>query len=126
MSPAIKGKKTPTPKKFDFAFIQYDFNPEEKKAFKQWAHENIDGMFDLLTTVTEQGYGVSVKHEAAQGCYACFITPKGADHKHQGWILPGRGSTVFAAMAGALYRHLVLFEDQWPMADVFRGGLDDE
>lgn len=122
MSDKSKPKK-PT----DVQFVNYDLTVEDKKRFKEWAHENAGmPMFEMLDQIVEAGFNVSCKYSLYEGCHVCFIIATPEKEALAGWILPGRGSTAFSAMAGAIFRHFILFEGTWPIREDVRRGMDDD
>lgn len=107
-------------------FINYDMTDDTKKMFKAWAHENAVNIFDLIDKLTEEGINVSIKWDTYNHCFGCYLVPTGSAKRNIGFILTGRGSSSFGALAGALYRHYVIFEGTWDTDDYRRYGLDDE
>jgi hypothetical protein len=108
-------------------FINYDLTIEDKNAFKTWAHEHSgQEAFDLIMQVTESGYNLSTKFSEYDGCHAAFITPTKQHPEYEGYILSGRGSTPFGAIMGALFRHLVLFAETWPIRTDTKRSMDDD
>jgi len=108
-------------------FINYDLTPDDKIAFKAWAHEHSgQEAFDLIMQVTESGYNLSTKFSEYDGCHAAFITPTKLHPEYEGYILSGRGSTPFGAIMGAIFRHLVLFAETWPVRQDQKRSMDDD
>jgi len=107
-------------------FINYELPEEERRRFKAWAHENAGEILTLLEKLLDDGYGFSCKWDDYGNCAAAFIQCRSETSPNKGWLLTGRGSTAFSAIAGALYRHYVLFEGVWPIDQNRRGTLDDE
>jgi hypothetical protein len=122
-----KNPKTVTnsPSRPNVEFVNYDLNKEQRAAFSRWAHENVDEMFALMERVSEDGYNLSLKYDDRQGCHSAFLTPREKDNPNFGLILTARASTAFATIAAVLYRHFVLFDANWNIPDLRRGGLDD-
>jgi len=111
----------------DVQFVNYDLTADDKERFKAWAHENA-GMdaFMLLEKVIEAGFNTSIKWSEFEGCFNCFLIPTDKKPDLKGWLLAGRGSTVFGAVMGALFRHLVLFEEDWPVRSDVKRAVDDD
>lgn len=108
-------------------FLNYDFSEAEKKKFKEWAVRNAEELIGLLDRLIDDGYHLSVKFDSYNQCVGAFIICRDPKSENSGWILTGRGSGVLGAVMGALYRHYVLFEAQWPIEAVSRrANLDDE
>lgn len=122
---------TPKPKHVarggEVQFINYDLTPDDKRRFKAWAHENAGmDLFTIMDEVAEQNLNFSVKYDTFEGCFAAFLIPTPANEKLKGWLLAGRGSTAFSAVAGVLFRHLVLFEGDWPLREDRKRSVDDD
>lgn len=110
----------------DVKFVNYDLTEDEKKSFKKWAHENAAEFTGLLDKLIDDYYHLSVKWDTYNQCVSAFIICKNSKSENDGWILTGRGSTVFSAVMGALYRHYVLFESQWPTEALSRRAVLDD
>lgn len=108
------------------SFINYDFDDSTRRKFKEWFHEQIEHTFDMVDALVDSGYSVSIKRDNRNQCYSSFIIPTDDKSRNAGFILAGRGSTTLSAIMGALYRHLVVFDGQWPTQGVRRVGLDDD
>jgi hypothetical protein len=124
-----KSKSAPKPASADkilVQFVNYELNEDERKRFKAWAHENAADMLSMFDRLLDDGYGFSCKWDERSECVAAFVQCRQENSPNKGWLLTGRGSTAFSAIAGALYRHYVLFEGVWPIDQNRRGVLDDE
>jgi len=126
----IKSKKARTSgKQAEFKrseFINYDLTQDDKARFKEWLASKSFDAWDILDKLLEAGYSISVKPDGYHDCIAAYITPISEDNPNNGYILSGRSRSCSMAMFGALYRHLVIFESEWPTDTVRRGGLDDD
>lgn len=111
----------------DVQFVNYDLTAEDKVAFKAWASENSgDGMFDLMLKVLEDGFNLSCKWSDFEGCHTAFLISTDKNPKLKGWLLSGRGSSPFGAIAGVLFRHIVLFDGSWPTREDRQRARDDD
>lgn len=106
-------------------FINYDLSIEQKAGFKAWAHKFADNALQYIEDMNDAGYGISCKWDTRAECYSAFATCNKPDDPNKGWILSGRGSTVFSALMGVFYRHSVLFEGVWPVDTSKRFSMDD-
>jgi hypothetical protein len=105
-------------------FINYDLLKEEKEQLKLWKAFQ-DKLQDMLETVCEAGYDVTIKRDSFSGGYAAWLRPNKDDHPHSGFILAGRGSTGVRALRDVLFKHFVLFDQEnWPIFEVT--GFDDD
>lgn len=107
-------------------FVNFDLDEATKAKFKQWREKQVVHLADLVDKLCDSGYGISAKPDSYSGGYASFITPLDPKNPLAGWILSGRGSSASNAMLGALYRHLVIFQGNWPIDGIRRVGFDDD
>lgn len=130
MTSEIKNKqRQPVRKESGFKrseFINYDLTQDDKAGFKAWLSGKSFNLWDLVDKLIESGYTLSVKPDEYHHCTACYIQPVSPDSPNSGYILSGRAASGTMAVCGALYRHLVVFECDWPVDTVRRSGLDDE
>lgn len=108
-------QKTPKgPKNYGTQFVPGEMTDSDKLDCKAWTvwDERAD---DLLVTLADGEYRVSVKRDGNGVGYLCFINCPESGHVHSGWTLSGRGSTPLKAIKQACYRHFVLFDGEWPM-----------
>jgi len=126
----IKSKKQRTNgKQAEFKrseFINYDLTQDDKTRFKAWLSSKSFDPWDMLHKLIESGYTLSVKPDSYHDCVAAYISPVAEDNPNAGYILSGRSGSAPMAIFGALFRHLVLFESEWPTDTVRRSGLDDD
>lgn len=111
----------------DIQFVNYDLTTEDKARFKEWAHENA-GMpiFEMMMHAIEAGFNLSCKWSDFEGCHTAFLIATDKNKELKGWLLSGRGSTPFSAIAGVLFRHFVLFEENWPIREDMKRARDDD
>ncbi len=107
-------------------FINYDFDKDTKAQFREWADDNREALGDLIDKVCDSGYGISCKPDKFTGGFASFMQPVDTKSPNLGWVLSGRASGPVNAMLSVLYRHLVVFQGDWPRDDIRRAGFDDE
>jgi len=107
-------------------FINHSFTEGDKSQFKTWVSTSADEIWDLVDKALEGGYSLSIKHDTYHDCEACFLQTNDEKNQNFGFILTGRSRSGAVAVAAVLYRHYVLFEEQWPIEGVHRSSLDDE
>jgi len=111
----------------EVSFVNYDLTAEDKVAFKAWAHENAGmPMFELMMNALEKGFNLSCKWSDFEGCHTAFLIATPKVKELNGWLLSGRGSTPFGAIAGCLFRHFVLFDEDWPIREDMKRARDDD
>jgi len=110
----------------DVYFVNYDLRPEEKKALKKVIDEQAETVFDWLEKAIDGGYAVTVKKDDYNDCIGCFMRQTDPNGKNSGFILTGRGKNAFNAIAGCLYRHGVLFQEEWDAHRGKQGATDDD
>jgi hypothetical protein len=113
-------------KKSSVQFVNYDFDESTKKKFKAWKATNEAKLPDIIDKLLDSGFNLSVKIDSYGGGYASHIVPADPKSPLAGWILSGRAGTPCNAILGVIYRHLVVFEGNWPTDDIRRRGLDDD
>jgi hypothetical protein len=107
-------------------FVNYDLTQDDKARLKEWFGSKSFDPWNLIDKLIEAGYTLSIKPDSYHNCYAAYIQPVSADNPNAGYIISGRSGSATLAVFGALFRHLVLWEGDWPIDTVRRGGLDDE
>lgn len=111
----------------EIQFVNYDLTADDKARFKEWAHENSgQPMFDLIMQAAESGFNLSCKWSDFEGCHTAFLIATDKQAELKGWLLSGRGSTSFGAIAGVLFRHFVLFDCRWPIREDMKRARDDD
>lgn len=130
MTSELKNRKSkPVRKENGFKrseFINYDLTKDDKARFKAWISGNGFDPWDIIDKLIESGYTLAIKPDSYHDCYAAYIQPVSEDNPNTGYILSGRAGSGSMAALGALFRHLVVFECEWPTDTVRRGGLDDD
>lgn len=124
MSSEVRNKSKGKSERFnDVRFVQYELSAEEKKQCKSWctSFEEID---TLLLRLMEGGYRASEKWDDYGKCFAAFIQTFDTKHPHFGCILTGRGSTPLKALKQALFKHYVVFDEEWGSWLEARGGVE--
>lgn len=120
---ANKSKTSPkNTKRPDYwsTFVPGDMSDAQKADCKVWEMWEIRSD-EILTSLCEAGYKISVKLGGRGDGYTCIVAPADPDHQDSGWMLSGRGSTPLKAIKQACYRHFVLYDGVWPKYDVNAG-----
>jgi len=110
----------------DVFFVNYDLRVEEKKILKKIMDDEPEKVFEWIEQCVADGYSITLKPDEYNDCVGCYVRHLDEKHINAGLILTGRGKTAFSAVAGALYRHGVLFEQEWPKHRDRKGETDDE
>lgn len=113
------GKKSP--------FLNYTLTDDERKHFQDWRETlEFDELNDKMESLVDKGYSFSIKWDAFNECYSCFIVSPKPDNGADNVILTGRGKSVLSALAGALFRHYMVFDGFWPEITVYKRATDDD
>ncbi len=107
-------------------FLNHNFTDADKAGFRKWAMEYGPRLAELVDRTLENGYSISIKHDNYNDCESAFLQTRDADDQNEGFILTGRSRSGSMALLAALYRHYVLFEQQWPIEGVAHSRVDDE
>lgn len=122
-----KDRKAPAGKEFKPAqFINYSLTETDKTQFAAWLRQLEGNEWDIVDKVVDGGYSITVKNDTFNDCVGCFLSTPDEKSENYGFILTGRGRSGRMALFGALFRHLVLFEQDWPTDTVRRNVLDDD
>jgi hypothetical protein len=107
-------------------FIQRELEITEQVACKEWDFSPEDA-WAHLAQMTDDGYKVTFRWDEYNECFACWLLPDKEKSKNHGLILTGRGSSSYKAYKQAIYKHSVLFQEEWPRDIDRRGGreIDD-
>jgi len=68
----------------------------------------------MLQCCAEDGVRTTLTIDTANECYVCFLSPVSKDHAYEGYMLSARSSAALKAIAGAVYRHCVVYDRKWP------------
>lgn len=107
-------------------FINYDLDDNTRAQYKAWREKNYEKLADFLDNAIDAGYQVSLKKDEYNACIGAFLIAKTTKTENDGFILTGRGSTAVTALFGVFFRHLVLFQQQWPTHNKRGPKLDDD
>lgn len=106
-------KQKPKAARFnDAKFVNYELNVDEKRSCKQWL-PSLEEYDDALLKFVDQGYRVSVKFDNYTEAYSAFGQSFDAGNINAGLILTGRGSTPAKAIKQMLYKHFLVFDQEW-------------
>lgn len=115
-----------TQKNSDVFFVNYDLRKEEKTALKKVIDDEPEKVFDWLEKAIDGGYAVTIKKDEYNDCIGAFMRQTDPDGANKGFILTGRGKNAFNAIAGLLFRHGVLFVEEWDAHRGKKGQTDDD
>ena len=104
-------------------WISVDLTPKQKADMVS-RFPDPGEVFSWLHRLIESGYKVTQQWSSYEKCHACYIFPVGDEHANAGHILSNRGSTPYHALRGALYRHFVVFEENWGNREA--QGIDED
>lgn len=94
-------------------WVDISLSVAESKAMKE-AYAQGDKLSDDLERIIDSGYKITLSADTYNECFACYIIPKDEKNPNFGMILTARGSDIWKAARGALFRHYVLFQgDKW-------------
>lgn len=119
---AYNKKKSEGP---DVFFVNYDLRKDEKQALKRLMDDEPEKIFDMAEKAVDGSYSITLKRDEYNECIGCYMRSLVEDSHNAGLILTGRGKTAFSALAGALFRHDVLFQGEWPRHQDKKGETDD-
>src|SRR6185436_14806861 len=85
---------------------------EEAATCKRWLPDAAD-ILDGGDKLCEAGYRVMTKYDTYSKAYACFIQRVDGKNVNENMILTGRGSSAHKAFKQALFKHHVLFQEDW-------------
>jgi len=100
-------------KKSTVQWVDISLSVAESKAMKDMYADG-QKLSDDLEKLIDSGYKVTLSADTYNDAFACFIIPKDESNANFGMILTARGSDIWKAARGALFRHYVLFQgDKW-------------
>jgi len=107
----------------DSEFINLELDKEATAHYRVW-REDSDHVYDIWTSLLEEGYRVNTKFDSYSNACSAFIIP-GDGGENSGYILTGRGGNAYRAVSEAIYKHEVLLSGSWGAALDERRGHDD-
>jgi len=93
----------------DVVWVNYNLTDEQRAELKASSFDCDNALLRLC----EENYKITVSYDAFAKCFACFLIPKGNEHKHTGMILSGRGSTPIKAIKQTAYIHWNIYDGDW-------------
>lgn len=109
-----RGKKPPKPRERfnDVRFVNYELSADERAACKAWQTGPGD-VDSAALRFCEQGYRFSVKWDDYSHSFACFAQAVLPTSGNAGLMLTGRGSSPFKAVKQAMFKHFMIFDEEW-------------
>ncbi len=118
MSPKPRNKKQSSGGKGsfdDYAFVDVRIRASDKDAFKTWAQSNANDSVDLLSTLVNSGYKVSVSWSDYQDCYTASFTGQEEKSPNYHLVMTSRSDDLWEAIMIGLYKHFVQCGgEDWP------------
>lgn len=106
-------RKTAKRKNGDFlGYIEYRFDDAEKKAFKGWCADT-SAVSNAIEEAAENDYRMTIAYDSFNKAYQCSMSIRDDDHINAGYMLVGRGSDWYSAVAQALYKHEHIMHGDW-------------
>ena len=95
-------------------FVNYTLTKAETGRLKKFAADEWQGG-NWLEKVVEEGYKVTFSYDDRVKCHCCWLIPQGSSETgNDGLILSGRGGTLVNAAIEAVFKHVRLFQGNWP------------
>lgn len=99
----------------DFEFVELRLLQSQKDDFKKWASENAQDSVDLLASVVNSGYKVSLNWSDYNDCYTASFTGLEENSPNNHLVMVNRSDDLWEAVMIGLFKHLVLYGgDAWP------------
>lgn len=99
----------------DYAFVEVRISQNDKARFGQWAQENANDAVDLLSTLVNSGYKVSLSWSDYNDCYTASFTGTEENGPNYKLVMTSRSDDVWEALMIGLFKHYVMFGgDAWP------------
>lgn len=109
--------------KSDVKWVSVELTKQQAEDMKKLM-PNADTILDGLLKLIESGYKASFSYDSYNSCHAVYVIPANEENGNSGYILSARSGSPMGALRGALYRHFVLFDEQWGDRD--RQVIDEE
>ena len=99
----------------DWEFVDVKVTKADKASFKDWSTKTAADSVDLLSTLVNSGYKLSVSWSDYSDCYTASLscTEEGLANYHL--VMTSRSDELWEAVMLALYKHYVMCHDEtWP------------
>ena len=110
----------------DVLFINVDLDKNQRQALREWSKSYGPQTFEMIDRLLEAGYNLSLKRDTYNEAFSAFLTAPKKDNANSGFILTSRASGSMNALMGLLFRHYVLFEEDWPEYNRPKAAFDDD
>lgn len=104
-------------------FVRLEVTEEHKPDLLAFRADT-EQVLEALQREIENGYKFTFRWDDYSSSPAVFMFP-GDDSDNRGYILSGRGSTVYRALSETLFKHLFLLRGVWGAGQSRRAGADD-
>ena len=103
----------------NFQFLEMRVLQSDKDKFSKWSQDKTNDSVDLLASLTNSGYKVSLSWSDYHDCYTASLTCTDKENHNYGWIVTSKSDDLWDAVMLMLYKHYVMARDeQWPIGIV--------
>lgn len=94
-------------------FVNIHMSEDDKRDFRLWQDQAVTEIGSLIGDVVRSGITLSLTYDAQNWCYVCSLTGSGWLNSGFRQTLTSRGGTYQDSIELALYKHLVMAEEDW-------------
>lgn len=99
----------------DYAFVDVRISKADRAAFDKWAAETANDAIDLLASLANSGYKISVSWSDYNDCYTASFTGQEENGPNYHLVMTSRSDDMWEALMIGLYKHYVQCRgEDWP------------
>jgi hypothetical protein len=107
----LKRKAVTNTYSHDSEFVNLTLSEEQREQLRVWRAS--DGAADnAWQEAVENGYKFTIRYDSYDSCCVAFMFPE-PDGDNKGFILTGRASSPYGALASCLFKHAVVLRGLW-------------
>jgi hypothetical protein len=95
-------------------FIDVELSKKQKEEVAALANDP-ERLNNMLETCVSDDVRVTLSLDKANECFVAFLSPISSTHSYNGYMISARSGTGIKAVAGAVYRHCIVYDRKWPI-----------
>ena len=98
----------------EVSFVNIRISADEKPAFDSWAEKQAKRVWEMIQSLADSGYKLSISPDLENSCYIATLTGTKHAVRNKNKAISSRSDDVIEAILLSAYKHVVLFgEGEW-------------
>jgi len=95
-------------------FLDVELSKKQKEEVTALANDP-ERLNNMLETCAQDDVRVTLTLDKGNDCYVAFLSPVSNSHSYRGYMVSARSGSGLKAVAGAAYRHCIVYDRKWPI-----------